>query len=317
MSMEQRAGVDADLDALPEDTATVEGLGTSTESRMQVFLRHAKNSRRIWVFLLILTVYLGFALVPTLFVTAEPLSAQLSDRLLPPGASSEGAEHWLGTDQLGRDVWSRLVYGARVSLIIAFAAVLCAGLVGSSLGLLAGVRRGVLGAVIMRLADMVLSVPFFLLAILVVVVLGPSLMNVVVCLALVRWPRYTRVAYAQTLEAQGREFVKSAVAVGSPPSWIIRKHIVPEVIPSIVVVATLELGLMVLYEAALSFIGLGVQPPTPSWGSMLSDGQQYIGTAWWLATFPGVALFLLVLSVNMLGDFVRDQLDPSEQALKS
>lgn len=169
----------------------------------------------------------------------------------------------------------------------------------------------------MRVADMVLSVPFFLLAILVVVVLGPSLTNVVLCLALVRWPRYTRVAYAQTLEAQGREFVRSAVAVGSPPSWIIRKHIVPEVIPSIVVVATLELGLMVLYEAALSFIGLGVQPPTPSWGSMLSDGQQYIGTAWWLATFPGFALFLLVLSVNMLGDFVRDQLDPSEQALRS
>lgn len=317
MSLDPREGEIPDLDTVPAVAVEAEGTGANPESRLQRFLRHAKSSRRIWVFLLVLAIYLAFALVPALFTTAEPLRAELPNRLLPPGASPDGVEHWLGTDQLGRDVWSRLVHGTRVSLIIAFAAVLGAGAVGSSLGLLAGTRRGVLGAVIMRLADMVLSVPFFLLAILVVVVLGPSLTNVVLTLALVRWPRYARVAYAQTLEAQGREFVRSAVAVGSPPSWIIRKHIVPEVIPSIVVVATLELGLMVLYEAALSFIGLGVQPPTPSWGSMLSDGQQYIGTAWWLATFPGVALFLLVLSVNMLGDFVRDQLDPSEQALRS
>jgi peptide/nickel transport system permease protein len=241
----------------------------------------------------------------------------LSQRLLSPGHSVNGTSHWLGTDQLGRDVWSRLVYGTRVSLIIAFAAVLCAGIVGSSLGIAAGTLRGLPGVVIMRVADMVLSIPFFLLAILTVVVLGPSLTNVVICLALVRWPRYARVAYAQTLDAQGREFVRSAIALGSSSWWVIRRHIVPEVIPPIIVVATLELGLMVLYEAALSFLGLGVQPPTPSWGSMLSDGQEYISTAWWLATFPGVALFLLVLSVNMLGDFARDQLDPSERAMRS
>lgn len=317
MSQNKRTGTNPDDDTAQPPAVDPEGLGVTKESRHAVFLRRAKSSRRIWAFLFILLMYLIFAVAPGPFVNVEPLQAQLPNRLLPPGTTTDGVEHWLGTDQLGRDVWSRLIHGTRVSLIIAFAAVLSAGLVGSSLGLLAGTRRGVLGAVIMRVADMVLSVPFFLLAILVVVVLGPSLTNVVVCLALVRWPRYTRVAYAQTLEAQGREFVRSAVAVGSPPSWIVRKHIVPEVIPSIVVVATLELGLMVLYEAALSFIGLGVQPPTPSWGSMLSDGQQYIGTAWWLATFPGAALFLLVLSVNMLGDFVRDQLDPSEQALRS
>lgn len=293
------------------------GERATSRSRRHLLLPHIKSSRRIWLFLLILAVYLAFAIAPTVFTAADPLQANLPDRLLPPGTSTGGTEHWLGTDQLGRDVWSRVVHGTRVSLIIAFAAVLCAGLAGSALGILAGTRQGVLGAVIMRLVDMVLSIPWVLLAILVVVVLGPSLTNVVLCLALIRWPRYTRIAYAQTLEAQGREFVRSAVAVGSPPFWIVRKHIVPEVIPSLVVLATLELGLMVLFEAGLSFIGLGVQPPTPSWGSMLSDGQQFIGTAWWLATFPGVALFLLVLSVNLLGDFVRDQLDPAEQALRS
>ncbi|KRE40278.1 peptide ABC transporter permease [Knoellia sp. Soil729] len=281
------------------------------------FWNKMRASRRVWGFVAILLVFLCFALVPALFSTAEPLRADLPGRLLRPGTTSAGVTHWLGTDQLGRDVWSRIVYGSRASLTIAFAAVFCAGIIGSTLGVAAGTLRGWVGAVIMRIADMVLSVPFFLLAILTVVVLGPSLVNVVLCLALVRWPRYTRVAYGQTLEAQGREFVRSAVAVGSPPLWVIRKHIIPEVIPAIIVVATLELGLMVLYEASLSFIGLGVQPPAPSWGSMLSDGQQYIGTAWWLATFPGLALFLLVLSVNMLGDFVRDQLDPSERALRS
>lgn len=298
-------------------TAAEQAPPDAARSPGAVFWSRLLQSRRVWGFLVILLGFLVFTLVPALFATTEPLRADLPNRLLAPGSSGGGVSHWLGTDQLGRDVWSRLVYGTRASLIIAFAAVIVAGSVGSLLGITAGTLRGPVGAIIMRVADMVLSVPFFLLAILTVVVLGPSLANVVICLAMVRWPRYTRVAYGQTLEAQGREFVRSAVAVGSPPLWIIRKHIVPEVIPAVIVVATLELGLMVLYEASLSFIGLGVQPPTPSWGSMLSDGQQYIGTAWWLATFPGLALFLLVLSVNMLGDFVRDQLDPSERALRS
>ncbi|MQA04055.1 MAG: ABC transporter permease subunit [Streptosporangiales bacterium] len=177
-------------------------------------------------------------------------------------------------------------------------------------------RRRSSAASAARSADMVLSIPFFLLAILTVVVLGPSLVNVVAVLVLVRWPRYARVAFAQTLETRGRDFVRSAVAIGSTPWRVVLRHIVPEVVPSIIVVATLELGLMVIYEASLSFIGLGVQPPDPSWGSMLSDGQEYVSQAWWLATFPGLALFLLVLSVNMLGDFIRDQLDPSERSAR-
>jgi peptide/nickel transport system permease protein len=184
---------------------------------------------------------------------------------------------------------------------------------GVALGLIAGWRRGWLGVLIMRIADIALSVPFLLIAILVVAVLGPSLVNVVICLAMVRWPRYTRITYATVLETRERGFVRGVVALGAPGHWIVLRHILPEVAPLAVVVATLELGLMVIFEASLSFLGLGVQPPTASWGTMLAEGQQYVATAWWLATFPGLALFGLVLAVNMLGDAVRDRLDPTRR----
>ncbi|HEY0247876.1 MAG TPA: ABC transporter permease [Gryllotalpicola sp.] len=272
-----------------------------------------RDTRAALPFAIILAIYIVMALAPSWFVHAPALSSDLSARLLPPGTVRDGVTHWLGTDQLGRDLLNRLVYGTRISLAIAFSAVLCAGAFGTFLGVIAGVARGGVAAIIMRVADVVLSIPFFLLAILTVVALGPSLINVVICLTLVRWPRYTRVAYAQTLEAQGKEFVRSAQAIGASGPWIVWRHILPEVLPSVIVVATLELGTMVIYEASLSFVGLGVQPPTPSWGAMLSDGREYISTAWWLTTFPGVALFILVLSVNLLGDYVRDRLDPTEQ----
>ncbi|MGH3095332.1 MAG: ABC transporter permease [Streptosporangiales bacterium] len=296
------------IEALPPDPQ-----GQGAVARL---LARARGSYRSWFFLALLCVFALLAIAPGLFATADPTHTDLPARLLPPGSTHAGTYHLLGTDQLGRDVLSRVVYGSRVSLAISLTAVLGAGVIGSALGITAAVLRGVGGAVVMRVADMVLSIPFFLLAILTVVVLGPSLVNVVVVLALVRWPRYARIAFAQTLETRNRDFVRSAVAIGATPWRVVLRHIVPEVIPSIVVVATLELGLMVIYEASLSFIGLGVQPPDPSWGSMLSDGQKYVSTAWWLATFPGVALFLLVLTVNMLGDFVRDQLDPSERSAR-
>lgn len=296
------------VESLPEDPQ-----GNGAFARL---LHRARGSYQTWVFLALLCVFALLALVPGLFATADPTQTNLPARLLPPGSTHEGTYYLLGTDQLGRDVLSRLVYGSRVSLAISLAAVAGAGVVGSALGVLAAFLRGAGGAFVMRVADMVLSIPFFLLAILTVVVLGPSLVNVVVVLVLVRWPRYARVAFAQTLETQGRDFVRSAVAIGATPRRVVLRHIVPEIVPSIVVVATLELGLMVIYEASLSFIGLGVQPPDPSWGSMLSDGQKYLSRAWWLATFPGLTLFLLVLSVNMLGDFVRDQLDPSERSAR-
>jgi peptide/nickel transport system permease protein len=263
--------------------------------------------------LAVVAVYVIVALAAPLIAPHDPDQTDLAARLLPPFSSSGGGHYLLGTDDLGRDVLSRALYGARVSLAVAAVAVIVSGAGGVALGLIAGWRRGWLGIVIMRLADIALSVPFLLIAILVVAVLGPSLINVVICLAMVRWPRYTRITYATVLETRERGFVRGVIALGAPSRWIVLRHILPEVAPLAVVVATLELGLMVIFEASLSFLGLGVQPPTASWGTMLSEGQQYIATAWWLATFPGLALFGLVLAVNMLGDAVRDRLDPTRR----
>jgi peptide/nickel transport system permease protein len=265
-------------------------------------------SRRMIVPLVIVAIYVLAALLAAWISPHDPNAVVLAQRLLPPGSG-----HVLGTDALGRDVLSRVIYGTRVSLLVAVGAVLVGGIVGVALGMIAGWLGGPVGAVIMRIVDIVLSVPFFLLAILVVAVLGPNLLNVVVCLALVRWPRYARVAHSATLQARTRGFVRASVASGAPGGWIVLRHVLPEVLPVAIVVGTLELGLMVIYEASLSFLGLGVQPPTASWGSMLSEGQQYVATAWWLATFPGLALFGLVLAVNMLGDAVRDRLDPTRR----
>lgn len=275
--------------------------GTSRRSRIRTMVR--------WWPIGVLIFAAFVAAFPFVLAPHNPDATHLSLRLSPPGFSSGGNTYLLGTDQLGRDIFSRVIWGVRVSVVVAFTAVLVAGITGGAVGIVAAMRKRVLGAVIMRLSDMVLSIPFFLLAILVVAALGPNLRNVVIVLALVRWPRYARVANAQTLEASKREFVRAAVALGARESRIVRRHILPEVLPPLVVVATLEVGLMVIYEAALSFIGLGVQPPTPSWGAMLSSGQQYVASAWWIATFPGIALFLLVMSVNRLGDLIRDRLD--------
>ena len=263
--------------------------------------------------LAVVVIYVIVALAAPLIAPHAPNQTNLAARLLPPFASSGGTRYLLGTDDLGRDVLSRVIYGARVSLAVAAVAVILSGTGGVALGLIAGWRRGWLGVLIMRIADIALSVPFLLIAILVVAVLGPSLVNVVICLAMVRWPRYTRITYATVLETRERGFVRGVVALGAPGHWIVLRHILPEVAPLAVVVATLELGLMVIFEASLSFLGLGVQPPTASWGTMLAEGQQYVATAWWLATFPGLALFGLVLAVNMLGDAVRDRLDPTRR----
>ena len=250
------------------------------------------------------------AIAAPLLAPHDPLRQDLPQRLMPPGAVLDGITHLLGTDSLGRDVLSRIIYGARVSLTVAFVAVAMAGLTGVVAGLLSGYYRGTVDAVLMRLADVILSVPFLLLAIATVAVLGPNFTNLILVLGCTRWPRYARVTYAQTLAVREQEFVHAERALGASDGRILARHLLPNVLSPIMVVATLEVGLMIIFEAALSFLGLGVQPPAPSWGGMLSEGRDYLATAWWLATFPGLAIMMTVLAANLVGDGMREVLDP-------
>lgn len=240
----------------------------------------------------------------------DPDAQSLLARLRPPGSEAMGSYYLLGTDQLGRDLASRIIYGARVSLLVASLSVAVSLTVGTAIGTLAGYLGGWVDTLLMRLVDIVLSIPALLLAIITVAVLGPGLENLVLVLGFTRWPRYARVAYGQTLAVKARPFVEAEQALGARTPRILIRHVVPNILGPLLVVATLEFGLMVLFEASLSFLGLGVQPPTASWGSLLSVGREYVSTAWWIATLPGILLFLLVLSVNVLGDALPERLDP-------
>jgi peptide/nickel transport system permease protein len=245
------------------------------------------------------------------FVTShDPNYQNLLARLKPPGYSTGSRFYLLGTDELGRDLLTRIVYGARISLLVAFLSVSISLIFGVLIGMVAGYFRGFLEVLIMRMADIFLSIPAILLAILTVAVLGPSLLNLVLVLAFTRWPRYTRVAYAQTLSVAGSLYIKSSAYSGASNTRILMRHILPNILAPLIVLATLEFGLMILFEGGLSFLGLGVQPPMPSWGSILSVGRNYISRAWWIVTLPGICLFVVVLSVNVLGDFLRDKFDP-------
>lgn len=250
------------------------------------------------------------AIFAPLIAPYDPNAQNLLGRLKPPGFVIRNTHFLLGSDELGRDTLSRLVYGARVSLFVAFASVVLSGIVGSVLGMLAALHRGWVEIVIMRAVDIVLSIPAILLAIITVATLGPGLQNVVFVLVLTRWPRYARVAYGQTLIIANTSYLRLSRSMGASWLRILRYHVLPNISGALIVVITLEFGLMVLFEAGLSFLGLGVQPPTASWGVMLSVGRNYVANAWWLSVIPGAALFLLVLSVNVLGDFLRDRLDP-------
>jgi len=263
------------------------------------------------IFTLIL---LGAILAPWI-APADPMRQVLLMRLRPPGTvSSAGQLYLLGTDDLGRDLLSRILYGARVSLAVAILSVLVSTLVGVTLGLIAGWFRGWVETFIMRFVDIVLSIPAVLLAVLTVAVLGPGFLKLILVLGFTRWPRYTRVAYAQTLQVANLPYIKAAELAGAGAARILFRHILPNIAGPVLIVATAEFGLMILFEAGLSFLGLGIQPPSPSWGSIMSVGRQYVERAWWIVAFPGACLFLLVFSVNVLGDWLRDTLDPRSRS---
>jgi len=273
---------------------------------------HAGELLRWWPAALI-ALFVVAAIFAPLLAPYDPNSQNLIGRLKPPGTVSRTFHYWLGSDELGRDLLSRIIFGARASLMVAFASVLLSGTFGVAAGMIAGYRRGWAELVIMRVVDVFLSVPAILLAIITVAVLGPGLLNVIVVLALTRWPRYARVAYGQTLVVANMPYVRLSALMGASAWRVLGIHILPNIVGAVSVVATLEIGLMVLFEAGLSFLGLGVQPPTASWGAMLATGRNYLAIAWWAGTFPGLSLFLLVLAVNLIGDTVRDRLDPRAQ----
>ena len=287
-----------------------------TSATASVPLRQAGKPRRSimrWVPVILIAFFVLAAVFAPLLAPYDPNSQNLLGRMRPPGTVSRSFHYLLGSDELGRDLLTRLIYGARVSPFVAIASVILSGVVGVLLGMLAGYLRGWVELIVMRLVDVFLSIPAILLAIITVAVLGTGLVNVIVVLALTRWPRYARIAYGQTLSVANMPYVRLAAFMGASTPRVLLRHILPNIIGAVTVVATLEFGLMVLFEAGLSFLGLGVQPPTASWGAMLSSGRNYLATAWWIATFPGLCLFLLILAVNLIGDDLRDRFDPRSQ----
>jgi peptide/nickel transport system permease protein len=241
----------------------------------------------------------------------DPLRQNLSVKLMPPGSHERGwGWHLLGTDHLGRDILSRMVHGTRVSLFVAVIAVLISGTIGTAVGLLSGYRGGRVDDVLMRLTEVQLACPFILLALAVAAVLRPNLRNTVVVLAISGWVIYAKVVRSRVLSLRESEFLAAARALGASGSRLVLRHLLPNMLSTCIVLATVEAARMIILESALSFLGLGVQPPNASWGGMLRDGKLYISSAWWYTTFPGLAIMLTVLGLNMVGDSLRDLLDP-------
>ncbi len=241
----------------------------------------------------------------------DPIEQNIARRLTPPGWVANGTWNYpLGTDQLGRDILSRIIYGSRVSLLVGFLSVAISLPLGVLIGLASGYFGGKLDDVMMRIADTQLAFPFILLAITIVGVLGPTPRNVILILGIGGWVVYARITRGQVLSLKEKEFIEAARGLGLSHVRMLFFHILPNTITPLIVVATFAVAQMILLESSLSFLGLGIQPPTPSWGGMLNEGRNYITLAWWLSTFPGAAIMLTVLGINFVGDWLRDVLDP-------
>lgn len=232
--------------------------------------------------------------------------------MLKPPVWVEGGsvEHILGTDNLGRDMLSRIIYGSQISLLVGLAAVALAGVIGVFVGLVAGYYGGFIDNVLMRLVDSFLAIPTILFALVILSIFGPSVTTLIIVLGITNWVQYARLVRGEVLSLKEREFVKAAKSIGVRDNKIILKHLLPNVISPFIVISTLSVATTIILEASLSFLGLGIQPPSISWGGILSDGRDYIATSWWLATFPGLAITITVLAIIFLGDWLRDVLDP-------
>ena len=246
----------------------------------------------------------------------SPTDGDITQKSIPPVWIERGdREHPLGTDRFGRDVLSRIIWGSRISLLASIVAIGVAGTFGTLLGLISGYRGGLTDTVLMRLTDIGLSLPTILIAVVLVAVSEPSFRNVVLVIALLLWPRFARQIRGETLAIKEHDFVAMAVVAGRSSAWIIRRHIFPNVVPTLLVISTLQVGYVILLEGTLSFLGVGVPPPNPAWGLMIADGRGFLATAWWISLFPGLAMLLTVLAVNLMGDWLRDHLDPKLRQL--
>jgi peptide/nickel transport system permease protein len=250
------------------------------------------------------------ALLAPVLAPHPPGRVAMGKRLTPPVFSGGTWAHPLGTDSLGQDLLSRTMFGARVSLLVGVCAVLLSGTMGVTLGLISGYRGGWLDDVIMRIAEIQLAFPAILLYIAAMATLGPGLWKIILVIGVVGWVSYARIERGVVLAVREQEYVTAARAMGAPVSLILRRHILPNTMAPIIVVASFSLATTVITEASLSFLGLGVPPSVPSWGSLLSDGRDYLRQAWWITTFPGLAIMATVLAINLIGDWLRDALDP-------
>ncbi len=294
--------------------------GSSTANRAWRALGTARRYPIFPVSILLLVLVLP-AIFADWVAPHDPVVGSLSGRLAPPfwvQAEGEGVfatpggttEHLLGTDKQGRDILSRIIYGARVSLTVAAISIFLAGTIGTALGLMAGYFGGNLDHLVMRAVDICLSMPAILFALVLAVVLGPSFQTVIIVIVSIFWSRYARLVRGETLGIKSQDFVARARVAGASNFRIISRHVFPNVVNTIIVLATLEVGQVILLESTLSFLGAGLPRPTPAWGLMVADGRELLVTSWWLTVWPGTAILLSVLSMNLLGDWLRDRLDP-------
>jgi peptide/nickel transport system permease protein len=277
------------------------------DSQWRIAARHFRRNRLALAGLVVVVVLYLVALLAPILAPYDPIEQRDIVRLgfLPPSS-----EYWLGTDRFGRDVLSRILYGARISLAIAFIAVAISVTLGTLIGAVAGYLGGRVDAALMRFTDTVLAFPRLILLIMIIALFSPSIALIILVLGLTQWPGTTRIVRGEVLSLREREFIHAARALGMSRSRIVLRHLVPNVLAPVIVAATLGIGNTIVLEAGLSFLGIGVPPPTPSWGTMVADGRQNLIGAWWVATFPGLAIVITVLAFNLVGDGLRDALDP-------
>ena len=292
--------------------AVAEPLGVE-DARPRASLR---GRRRPLFSLTIIAVFVLVAVLAEVLSPGDPAEQSLGLRFTPPVWDEKGTwAHVLGTDRLGRDMLSRIIWGARVSLTAGVLTVLLASAFGAAVGLVAGYYGGRVDAILMRITDATMSFPVILLALILAVTVGPSFVNVVIAIAVILWARYARVMRGQVLTLMELDFITQARIAGASAWRIIVRHLLPNTLNTLVVLITLQIGYVIIVEASLSFLGAGIPPPTPAWGSMIAEGRDFITRAWWVSGLPGVAILLVVLAFNLLGDWLRDTLDPKLRQL--